>query len=466
VRRVHFIGIGGSGISALAGVELQRGAAVSGSDLRSNALTDGLTAAGARVFIGHKAEHVHGADLVVMSSAVKADNPEVIEARRLGISVLKRAWLPAMLMAGQLPIFIAGTHGKTTTTAMIALLLERTGQDPSYILGGTVSALGGNAHAGRGAHFVIEADEYDGMFLGLTPWVAVITNVELDHVDCYPTLADVKKAFVQFAGQTVPGGLILACRDDSGALDVAEQTQAQWSDGPTPTRWTYGLNGPADWSATDIVPADRGGSRFTVLQAGQPFGCFDLTIPGRHNVVNALAAVAVGAWVGLKPTEMAEALREYHGAGRRFEIKGEAAGVTVIDDYGHHPTEIKVTLRAARERFPGRRLWAVFQPHTYSRLQALFDEFAVSFTEADRVIVADVYAARERSDETISAAGLACRIVGPPAIYIPELKRVAEHLLTEVRPGDVIITLGAGDDDLIGEWVLDGLRRREADGGC
>ncbi len=459
MRRVHFVGIGGAGMSALARVELERGAAVSGSDLRPNALTESLAADGARVFVGQRAEHVAGVEMVVISSAVKADNPEVLEARRLGIPTLKRAEYLAQVMGSQRPICVAGTHGKTTTSAMLALILERAGLQPTYIIGGTPPQLGRNAHAGAGEHFVIEADEYDGMFLGLTPWVAVITNVELDHVDCYPTLDDLERAFAQFAGQTVADGLLLVCGDNSGAVEVVQQARRRWDGRPAPAVWRYGLETPQDWNAVDIMPTSEGGLRFEARRQGQPAGRFELAIPGRHNVSNALAAIAVSAWLGLDAAGVAGTLRQYQGVARRFEVKGEAAGVTVIDDYGHHPTEIRATLNAARGRYAGRRIWAVFQPHTYSRFQALFEEFAGAFADADQVIVMDIYAARERNAGAVHAAGLAGRIVGPPARYLPRLEDAAACLLSEARAGDVIITLGAGDDDLVGEWVLAGLRR-------
>jgi len=362
-------------------------------------------------------------------------------------------------MTGQRPICIAGAHGKTTTTAMIALILQRVGLRPSYIVGGTAAELGSNAHAGDGVHFVIEADEYDGMFLGLTPWVAVITNVELDHVDCYPTVEDVERAFALFASQTVSDGLLLVCGDSPRALSVLEQARRRWDGRPAPTVWTYGLDGSMDWNGVALTFSETGGTRFAVQRAGRPWGRFEQAIPGRHNVSNALAAIAVSVWMGLDIAVVAETLRQYRGVGRRFELKGEAAGVTVVDDYGHHPTEIRATLRAARQRFGDRRVWAVFQPHTYSRLLALFDDFAGAFEDADQVIVTDIYAARERDAGAVSAASLAERIAGAPARYLPRLEDASATLLTEARAGDVIITLGAGDDDLIGEWVLAGLRR-------
>jgi UDP-N-acetylmuramate--alanine ligase len=462
VGKLHFVGIAGTGISAIASVELQRGKQVSGSDLRANAATEALAAAGAQIYLGHSAEHVAGAERVIISSAIRPDNPEVLEARRLGIPVLKRADYLPQLIAGQRPIAIAGTHGKTTTTAMIASLLMRAGLDPSFIVGSYVPALGSNAHAGAGQFFVIEADEYDGMFLGLYPWVAVITNIELDHIDCYPTLDDARRAFRRFAGQTIADGLLLVCADNSAALEVAAQVHAG---APALTIWTYGLHAPADWRAEDLLPNPCGGTHFGVRRAAARFAEFDVCVPGWHNVSNALAAIAVGAWLELEPALIAHVLREYRGAARRFELKGEAAGVTVIDDYAHHPTEIQATLSAARQRYAGRRIWAIFQPHTYTRTAAFLEEFAHSFAEADQVIVTDIYAAREPALPGVSSATLAARIAKPPARYIGALPSVTAYLLEQVRAGDVVITLGAGDGDTVGEELLAGLRQRSHEHG-
>jgi len=455
------VGIGGTGLSAIARVMLERGNFVSGSDLHPNALTEALVESGVRVDAGHSAENVRGADLVIVSSAVPADNPEIVEARRLGIPVLKRSEFMGRMLAGSQTIAIAGTHGKTTTTAMVALALNRAGMAPSFIAGSVIPQLKANAGVGDGLYFVVEADEYDGMFLGLRPHIAVITNIEWDHVDCYPCLDDVCRAFGEFIGNTVAGGTALVCADSAVALQTVQNVSQSRSDTRPMSVVTYGLQVAADWQAAGLTSNQLGGATFSVLQKGELLGQFDTAIPGAHNVSNALAAIAVGHMVGVDSQQIADALRTFHGVARRFEIKGEAAGVVVVDDYAHHPTEIRATLQGAGERFPGRRIWAVFQPHTYSRIAALFDEFTQCFSGADHVIVTDVYAAREMNDGGIGGGELAAQIVAPQVAHMGTIDEAAEYLLTYVEPGEVVITLGAGDGYLIGERVLAGLRQRE-----
>jgi UDP-N-acetylmuramate--alanine ligase len=456
MSRVHLVGIGGSGLSAIARVLLERGEVVSGSDLHPNALTGALAAAGATIYAGHRAENVHGADLVVVSSAISPANPEIAEALRLGIPVQKRSEFMGQLLRGKEAIAVAGTHGKTTTTAMIAAMLHRAGLAPSFIAGGIVPGLKVNARAGAGRYFVIEADEYDRMFLGIRPRLAVVTNIEWEHVDCYPCEDDVCQAFETFVGQIVPDGDVVVCQDSPMAVRTVLRA--------TRTRplsiVTYGVNEGADWQVDGCTANSLGGMTFTALQRGEKFGRFETAIPGMHNVSNALAAIAVGAILGLEPQVMGDSLRYFTGVERRFEVKGEVEGVIVIDDYAHHPTEIQATLQGARQRFPDRRVWAVFQPHTYSRIRAFLDEFSGAFSDADRVIVTDVYAAREQDDRTISGAMLAGRIVGPEAQYLGAVESAAQYLLDQVAAGDVVITLGAGDGYMIGEKLLDGLRQR------
>jgi len=457
--RVHFVGIGGAGLSAIAKVLLEQGEQVSGSDLQASALTAGLESLGAKVTIGHRAENVHGADVVVVSSAVHADNPEVQEARRLGIPVRKRAEFLGELLAGRRVIAVAGTHGKTTTTAMIAWMLTNAGLEPGFIVGGVMANLGTNARAGRSAYFVIEADEYDRMFWGLTPWLAVVTNIELDHVDCYPTLADVRQAYAAFLARTQEDGVWLICAESRTAMEAALEAEKRCAQG-RPHMLTYGW-GAADWRAELAGGSPAGGQRFWAHRQGRSFGPIELQVPGNHNVLNALAAFAVGMQVGLDEGCILTALGSYTGVGRRFELKGEAGGVTVIDDYAHHPTEIRATLSAARGRFPGRRIWAVFQPHTYSRTKALLAEFAQSFGDADRVIVTDIYAAREVDDGSVHASQLVEMMRSERAQYIGALADVRRYLAEHAAPGDVVITLGAGDGYRVGEELLAALRERE-----
>jgi UDP-N-acetylmuramate--alanine ligase len=456
---IHLIGIGGTGLSAIARVLVESGCRVSGSDRQLSPLAQALQQAGVRVQVGHQAENVHGADMVIRSSAIPDSNPEVVEARRLGIPVLKRADFLGELMSGQVGIAIAGAHGKTTTTAMTAWMLSALGKDPSYIIGGMAKNLGANAHAGRSQYFVIEADEYDRMFHGLKPTLAVITNIEHDHPDCYPTAEDFYQAFTIFAGRVVPGGRLFLCSDDPGAARLGQELAGQ----TLPyTVFAYGLSPEADYRAVEIATNAAGGLTCQVLVRGQRKGLLSLQVPGEHNLRNALAVVAVGDAFGLPFDGMAAALAEYSGTGRRFDVRGKAAGVTVIDDYGHHPTEIRTTLAAARQRFPGQRLWAVWQPHTYSRTQALFNEFASAFGAADCVVVTEIYASRETPPPGgYSAAAVAAAMAQPNVFFAPTLDDAAELLLSQVQMGDVLITFSAGDADQISIKVFQALTERK-----
>ncbi len=404
---IHLVGIGGTGLSAIAGFLLERGFEVSGSDQRPNEATDALAVRGVVIHRGHRAENVAGADIVLISSAVHESNPEVVAAEAAGIPIVKRAQLLGPLMHGQHGIGVAGTHGKTTTTSMIAIILLRSGLDPSIIVGGRLSlgpAEGMQAfsnissRAGKGP-FVIEADEYDGMFLGLELEVGVVTNVEWDHVDCYPTPAAFSEAFRKFVGQIPAAGMLVACADDAGALALTSALA------PGVRVETYGLAEDADWQARALSSNAQGGFDAEVWRGGEHVADLSLPVPGRHNVRNALAALAVANWHQIKPRLAAKMLHDFHGAGRRFEFIGEVGGVIVIDDYAHHPTEVAATLSAARLRYPTRRIWAVFQPHTYSRTQALLYDYAHSFEDADRVLLLDIYARARRSTWVCTARG-------------------------------------------------------------
>lgn len=455
---VHIVGIGGSGMSAIAQVLLGQGYPVSGSDMQANALTAALQAAGATVFVGHAAGHVAGADVVVISSAVPADNVERLAARQAGIPVLKRADFLRALMHDQTCIAVAGSHGKTTTTAMISHILIAAGRDPSVIAGGVLPSLGSNGR-GRSRLFVIEADEYDYMFLGLRPTVAVITNVEHDHPDLFPTEAAYREAFVRFARLLPPGGELVACAEDEGAravlarlalMDVKLATYGLMGNGQTP-----------DWRALDVRPNQLGGSDFLVQSGSETLGVARLRVPGRHNVLNGLAALAAVAYVGVPFVEAMPALATFTGVGRRFQILGEAGDVTIIDDYAHHPTEIRASLAAARQRFPGQRIWAVWQPHTYSRTHLLQAEFARSFQDADCVIGLAIYRSRERDTLGMTTEKVLAQMDHSDARAIPAREEAAAYLLDHVQPGDVVILLGAGDGNAVGEWLLDGLRQKD-----
>jgi len=464
---VHFIGIGGSGLSAIARLHLERGYVVTGSDRALSPLALDLQKAGATIHLGHAADNVTGADWVVRSSAIPDDNPEVLAALGRGIPVYKRADYLGRLMASpeKIGIAIAGTHGKTTTSAMLAWTLSRLGQDPSFIVGGVLGNLGVNAHDGKGSAFVIEADEYDRMFLGLRPRFAVVTNVEHDHPDCYPTPADFQAAFVDFVRLIPADGALVACGDDPGAIELMAEAGRM---GKRVVVYMIAENSPAqadEWAlAQKLVSNPRGGFTFDAvlrLQAApQHISGVQLQVPGSHNVRNALAALTVIALMGLPLKQAAQALGEFRGADRRFEVKGEAKGVIVIDDYAHHPTEIRATLAAARARYPTSRIWAVWQPHTYSRTHTLFDQFAASFEEADEVIVSEIYAAREPKED-FSAEKVVQAMRRSSAHFIAELHGISNYLVSRLKPGDVLIVLSAGDADRVSAEVLARLKEGE-----
>jgi UDP-N-acetylmuramate--alanine ligase len=450
--RVHFIGIGGSGLSAIARLLAESGVTVTGSDRSLSPFAQELRSAGIHVSIGHASENVSGASLVVRSSAVADDNPEVIAARQAGIPVLKRADFLGRLMENRDCIAVAGTHGKTTTTAMIAWILTRLQQDPSYIIGGVSANLGSNAHAGSGAAFVIEADEYDRMFLGLAPKLALVTYLEHDHPDCYPTFGEYRQAFVDFIQRIQPGGSLFVCADQPAAASLAGEAAAHVH------TFTYSLSNPASYTLQHLGVNASGGSTGSVVfnQASTApllLGYLDLQVPGKHNASNAVAALAVAHRMGLSTPDAAAALNTFAGTGRRFELRGEVNGITLIDDYAHHPTEIRSTLAAARARYPQRRLWVVWQPHTYSRTQALRAEFSASFTQADRVIVTEVYAAREKNDG-FSSAVIVPQMRHPGAVFIPGITAVSQYLSDTLQPGDVVLVLSAGDADQVNTQLL------------
>ncbi len=459
-QHVHFIGIGGAGLSAIARVLMEQGTVVSGSDLALSPAAEALARDGARVLIGHRAENIAGAEVVIASSAVREDNPEIQAARAAGIPVLRRAGVLGRLMEGHIGIAVAGTHGKTTTTAMIATILWEAGLDPTFIVGGTLAGRGINARAGGGPHFVIEADEYDRTFLALSPQVAVVTNVEHDHPDCYPTFVDFRAAFAEFVARIPPDGLLVACGDHPVARELGEERMAQGG-----AVAFYGLGRRVQWTARRVHPNPSGGTDFLVVRAGRPLGEVRLRVPGRHNVLNGLAALAVTDHLGVPFPSARSALEGFRGVGRRFEIKGEVEGIVVVDDYAHHPTEIRATLAAARERFPGRPVWAVWQPHTYSRTKVLLGEFARAFDQADHVLVLPIYAAREQDTLGVSSADVVARMAHPDVRLVGSREEAVALLGAEVRPGDVVLTLGAGDGDRVGEWLLIALRGREEDVG-
>ena len=452
---VHFIGIGGAGLSAIARVLMQLGYRVSGSDQAGSAFTQALADEGATVFLEHRAEQVDSADLVIVSSAVPEDNVELMAASARGISVLKRADFLGELMNGRMAVAVAGTHGKTTTTGMIATILLDADRDPTFIVGGQIAHLGTNARAGSGP-FIIEADEYDRTFLGLRPNIAVVTNVEHDHPDCYPTFGEYRKAFEAFVTLLPKDGVVVVCVDDIEARRLGDIANAQGK-----TVVGYGQTEDVRpalchtcWRAVDARPNGAGGSDYVALLDGQSKGLVRLRVPGNLNVVNSLAAVAVADRLGVPFATATQALRSFRGTGRRFEIKGVAHGVTVVDDYAHHPTEIRATLAAARSSYPNRQIWAVWQPHTYSRVKALMDDFTTAFAKADHVLVTAVYSARETNDLGVSGADVVDRMEHPDARYVANLDQAVGILEKSVHSGDVVLTLGAGDGYVVGERLL------------
>ena len=460
-QRVHLVGIGGVHMSAIAHILMTWGHQVSGSDLRLSPFTERLAEQGATVYEGHAAANVDDAELVVTTSAATKDNPEIGEAQRRGIPVIKRADMVARLMEGRYSIAIAGTHGKTTTSALISFMLSEAGLSPTFLVGGDIVNLGTNAAAGKGRHIVVEADEFDAAFLSYEPDLAVVTNIEPDHLDFYGSFAEVKAAFAQFLKSVPPQGRIIACADNPTVCDLLGRGTGEPISLQTTQVELYGLDTPVDWVVSHRGRLPGGEQEFLVGLHGRPYGEFHLSLPGRHNVSNALAAIAVGHHVGVPLRTMQKAVADFRGAGRRFELVGEAAGVTVMDDYAHHPTELAATIAAARERFTGRRLIGVFQPHTYSRTLYLREGFRTCFEGLDVLFVADTYAARETYADGMSAEALAKEVVRPPARFVPTFAAAAEEALRILKPGDVFFTFGAGDVDAVGPLVLEGLRNRD-----
>ena len=457
MKNVHFIGIGGTGLSAIARVLLESGYAVTGSDLKLSPLALDIQAAGAEVFEGHHANNVRNPEIVIRSSAIPEDNPEIVAAKAKGIPVLKRADFLGQLLENRVGIAVAGSHGKTTTTAMLAWVLTALGRDPSFIVGGVVTNLGVNASAGLGDAFVIEEDEYDYMFLGLKPKIAVITNVEHDHPDIFPTQEIFRKAFQDFVGNLPPQGALLVCGDDPGVIDTITDLSLDEI-----ILRKYGISSNAfDYYASSLMANDVGGASFDFYAHGQLMSHVSLQLPGEHNVQNALAVMAVIEWMELSVVEASQALGEFTGTGRRFQLSGEVAGVTVIDDYAHHPTEIRATLAAARSRYSEHRIWAIWQPHTYSRTKLFFNEFAIAFNDADRVLVTEVYRSREPLDADFSSSQLVDAMQHQQAKYTGSLENTVDTFLAEVQQGDIVLVLSAGDATWISERVMEELTKVE-----
>ena len=448
-QHVHFIGIGGIGMSGIAEILLTLGMRVSGSDQRRSAITDRLAQLGATVYEGHQASHLGNASVVVTSSAVSPTNPEVIEARKQRVPVIQRAEMLAELMRLKYGIAIAGMHGKTTTTSMVASVLAAGGLDPTVVVGGRVDALGSNARLGNSQYLVAEADESDRSFLKLSPILAVVTNLDREHMDCYCDMADVESAFLTFMDKVPFYGAVTACLDNPLLASVLPRVQRRV--------FTYGEAAAADYRLEVIAGVGSGAegafARFQVVTANGTLGPFALRVPGKHNILNATAAVAIACQLDVPVGKIAEGLESFRGVDRRFQHRGKANGVAVVDDYGHHPTEIRATLAAARECGYD-RIHVVFQPHRFTRTRDLLEEFTRAFELADSVTVLPIYAASEEPIPGITAEMLVARIEGPVAVYVPDFATAVEVAVGAARPRDLILTLGAGSVSQLAPLIL------------
>jgi len=445
---IHFVGIGGIGMSGIAELLLNIGYLVSGSDEASSEITENLKRLGGTVFKGHAAEQIQGADVVVISSAIASDNPEVLAARKESIPVIPRAEMLAELMRLKYSVAVAGAHGKTTTTSIVSSVLNQGGFDPTVVIGGRLKSIGSNAVLGKGDFIVAEADESDGSFLKYSPTIAVITNIDREHLDFYKDMDHIKSVFLDFIHRIPFYGLAVLCLDNEPIQDLIPDIKKRFT--------TYGMNTQADYQAKNVV-FEGMKSRFSIDYRGRPLGDILLNLPGLHNVYNATASVAVGLELSIPFENIQTALETLQGVQRRLEIKGEAGGITVVDDYGHHPTEIRSTLDALKNCWPNRRKVVVFQPHRYTRTLALFDDFTRAFYQSDILAVLPIYAASEKKIEGVSALSLCERIRSrghKNVHYIENLLTAPAHLQSILKSGDVLLTLGAGDVWKVGERVL------------
>jgi UDP-N-acetylmuramate--alanine ligase len=449
-KRLHFIGIGGAGMSGLARIALSHGITVSGSDAKDSTVLSALQALGAQVHASHIADQVDGADFVIYSTAINPANVELVRARDLHLPILTRAQALATLMSDSRSVAVAGTHGKTTTSSMLTVALQACGLDPSFAIGGTLTSSGANAHRGTGDLFVAEADESDGSFIEYHPYAAIVTNVEHDHVDYFATAEDVTNAFSDFAKSISQQGALVYCADDAGAMHLAESVSEL-------KKFSYGTTDGADLfiDSINLLPM---GSTSRVLWHGRTIGSLSLQVPGLHNVLNAGGALAMALVLGAPAAEALSGLASFHGTGRRFELKATVHGIRVIDDYGHHPTEIDVTLTAAKRYAGDGRVLVIFQPHRYSRTKAFMNEFAQALSIADEVVLLEVYAASEAPIVGITSATIAEQMTNGQ--FIPNFLDASDWVIENAKPGDVIITLGAGDVNSLAPIISDGLSRR------
>ncbi len=446
---IHFVGIGGIGMSGIAELLLNLGYEVSGSDLRSTEITRRLAQLGGKIFKGHRPEQIQGADVVVISSAVGEDNPEVGAAKDAIIPVIPRAEMLAELMRLKYSIAVAGAHGKTTTTWIIASVLDHGGLDPTVVIGGKLDSLGTNARLGQGEYIVAEADESDGSFLRLSPTIGVVTNINAEHLDFYGNLAKIKEVFLNFINKVPFYGMAVLCLDNEGIQDLIPRIEKRFT--------TYGMTSQADYHAKDVT-FDGLTSQYRIMYRGKALGSVELNLPGIHNVYNSMASVAIGMELGIPFDSILDALKDIEGVQRRLQVKGIDRGVTVVDDYGHHPTEIRITLQTARQCWPDCRIVVVFQPHRYSRVAALFDDFTRAFYEADTLLVLPIYSAGEAPIENIDSQRLyeGIREHGHKDVVFHEGQDTAlSYLKKTLRQGDVLLTLGAGDVWRVGDKFLE-----------
>ena len=464
IQQIHFVGIGGIGMSGIAEVLLNLGYKVSGSDLRGSAITQRLAGLGAAVFEGHRAENIAGAEVVVTSSAIAAENPEVLEAHKLHVPVIQRAEMLAELMRLKYGIAIAGMHGKTTTTSMVAAVLAGGGLDPTVVVGGRVDAMGSNARLGRSQYLVAEADESDRSFLKLSPILSVVTNIDREHMDCYRNMRDVKKTFLEFMDRVPFYGMVVVCNDDPLLRRLLPQAQRRTVTYGTKRGSDFLIKLEANPGAANIPGHGQPLSHFRVSYRKKDLGEFTLHVPGVHNILNATAAIAVGVGLDVGVEAIRTGLDQFRGVDRRFQLRGRVAGVSVIDDYGHHPTEIRATLAAARQCGFG-KVHVVFQPHRYTRTRDLIEEFTTAFGDADSLFVLDIYAANEKPIEGISGGALAERIrekSGRNVQYASSFADAAAAVASLAQDGDMILTLGAGSVSQLGPMILEKLKERAA----
>ena len=457
IKKIHFVGIGGIGMSGIAELLLNLGYQVSGSDLRESDTTRRLRSLGGEIIIGHSADNIHDVDVVVTSTAVKTDNPEVVEAQRQHVAVIPRAEMLAELMRMKYGIAIAGTHGKTTTTSMMSVVLHHAGIDPTAVIGGKLDAFGSNAKLGRGKFLVAEADESDGSFMHLSPTIAVVTNIDADHLDFYSGIEEIKQIFIDFINKVPFYGRAVLCLEDPNIQEILPEVKKRFV--------TYGFSSQADFYAEEIQHR-QGRTSFTVFYQGTELGRISFRMPGRHNVLNALSVVAVAHELEIPFQTIIGGFRNFGGLQRRFQLRDDIDNIMIIDDYGHHPAEIKATLDAAKSGW-NKRVIAIFQPHRYSRTQALFDDFLTAFYQADQLIVTDVYAAGETAIDGASGESLAQGIVehGHKAVkYFSDFDEIASYVADIADPGDMVVTLGAGNINQVCELIADKLKTKVVQG--